>query len=105
LAFGIAVGEIAESFSDRMEHHLKLPAQCAVASIVGCEFCLDIGAALAQHSDISERNLREFDDFETSDAFDDDRRRTRFYLSLVIRPGCFARDGACRIRPAVAPRQ
>lgn len=87
LAIGIGAGEIAESLSNRMEHRLKLLAQCRVASIVGCEFCLDIGAALAQHSEITERHLLELDDFETSDAFNDDERLVlRFATALSERP-------------------
>lgn len=51
--------------------------------MVGCEFCLDIGAALAQQSSLSERQLLELNQFETSDAFDDDERLVlRFATAL-----------------------
>ncbi len=87
LAIGIGAGEIAESLSNRMEHRLKFLAQCRVAPIVGCDFCLDFGAALAQHSEITERHLLELDDFETSDAFNDDERLVlRFATALSERP-------------------
>jgi AhpD family alkylhydroperoxidase len=74
LLAGIAAAEAGGMLSNRLDRKLKMLAEFRVAALVGCEFCLDIGAALAEHSDLDERQLTELHDFETSDAFDDDER-------------------------------
>lgn len=93
ILMGVAAGETAEMVSTRLDGRLKLLAQFRVASIVGCEFCLDVGAALARYEDLDERQLLELHDFERSDAFNEDER-------LVLR---FA-TGLSEV-PARAPKE
>ena len=57
--------------SARVEGRLKQLAELKVAAIVGCEYCLDIGSALARHEDVTERQLRELPTHRDSDAFDE----------------------------------
>jgi AhpD family alkylhydroperoxidase len=83
LAFGIVSSEIAEAFSGRLDERLKLLAQCRVASIVGCDFCLDIQAALAQGSGLTDRQLLELAAFETSDAFTEDERLVLRFATVL----------------------
>ncbi len=74
LAAGIGAAEAAERLSARADYDLKLLAQSRVAAMVGCEFCLDVGAALAHEAGISQRKLTELHMFESSSAFDETER-------------------------------
>jgi AhpD family alkylhydroperoxidase len=81
LATGAA--EFGGIVSNRVPPTLKMLAEFRVASIVGCEFCLDIGAALAEYEDLDQRKITELSDFETSDAFSEDERLVlRFATAL-----------------------
>jgi AhpD family alkylhydroperoxidase len=70
LAVGHAVFETAVLFSAKVEPRLKQLAELKVAAIIGCEYCLDIGSALARHEDVTEVQLRELSKHRDSDAFD-----------------------------------
>jgi AhpD family alkylhydroperoxidase len=48
---------------------LKELAALKAATMVGCEFCLDIGSMLARRSGASERQVRELATYRDSDAF------------------------------------
>jgi AhpD family alkylhydroperoxidase len=87
LAIGIGASEMAETFSNRVDYRLKLLAQQRVAAMVGCDFCLDIGAALAPEAGMTERQVLELNDFEGSDAFDDTEKLVlRFATALTELP-------------------
>src|SRR6266536_2891704 len=45
-----------------------------MAALVTCEFCLDIGSALARATGIAEAQLRDLPRFRDSDAFDADEK-------------------------------
>ena len=61
-------------------------AEFRVASMVGCAFCLDIGAALAEYEGLDPRQVLEINEFATSDAFSDDERLVlRFATALSER--------------------
>ena len=115
LAIGLEAFEAAESLSKKVDGRLKLLAECRVASLVGCEFCLDLGAALAAASGLTERKLLELHDFETSDAFDDDERLVlRYAATLSTTPAvvapelramlvdCFGTAGLTELTAAIA---
>ena len=73
--------------SGKVDYHLKLFAQSQVATMVGCEFCLDIGSALAHEAGVTQRKLIELHQFETSDAFDETERLVlRFASNLTAVP-------------------
>lgn len=69
LAGNVAM-ELAFERSHRVEERLKGLAEVKVATMVGCEFCIDIGSMIGLKSGIAERQLRELHDYAVSDAFD-----------------------------------
>jgi len=79
--------------SGRVDYSLKLLAQARVASLVGCEFCLDVGSGLAQEAQIPVRQLLELARFETSDAFDQrERLALRIATALTATPAIVPPD-------------
>lgn len=74
IAAGIGASEMAETLSARVDYELKLLAQSMVASMVGCEFCLDVSAALAQTAHVDRDKLLDLHRFEQSSAFDETER-------------------------------
>ena len=74
LAAGTVAFELGVATSARVDPRLKILAELKVASIVACEYCLDIGSALARHEGLDERQLRELPAHRNSDAFDDEER-------------------------------
>ena len=80
LLVGTSAYEIAQIFSSRVETRLKKLAELHTAALVHCQFCLDIGSALAHYGGISERQLRELRDYQSSDAFD---TREKLVLSFA----------------------
>lgn len=74
LLFATAGYELATGLSARVEPRLKTLANSKVAAIVACEYCLDIGGAIAPGEGISERQLLELARYRTSEAFDDEER-------------------------------
>jgi len=54
----------------RLPAELKTLATAKAAMVVECEFCLDIGAALARHEGVSEAKLRALPAYADSDEFD-----------------------------------
>src|SRR5438552_16133876 len=45
-----------------------------VATRVGCQFCIDIGAALGRKAGVTEKQLRELHEYRTSAEFSDEER-------------------------------
>ncbi len=72
----LAVGfyETALLLSNRVDPRLKELAELKAASLVGCEFCLDIGSALAHSSGLTERQLTDLPRYATSDAYTDEQK-------------------------------
>lgn len=61
---------------ERAPHVPKLLAELAVlraATLVGCEFCIDIGSEMARRSGLTEDQLRNLHDAHASDLFGDDQ--------------------------------
>ena len=55
---GYGAFEIALERSARVEERLKELAGAKAAMVAGCEFCLDIGSALARRGGVTEAQLR-----------------------------------------------
>jgi AhpD family alkylhydroperoxidase len=55
--------------SHRVDEKLKLLAATKAATMVGCEFCIDIGSALGRGAGVTEEQLRDFHDYRESPAF------------------------------------
>jgi AhpD family alkylhydroperoxidase len=58
----------------RVDERIKDLAATKVATRVGCEFCIDIGAALSRKAGATEKQLREFHEYRTSPEFSDAER-------------------------------
>lgn len=69
LLVGYGVFELALDRSHLVDNHLKELAALKTAALVGCEFCIDIGSALARHSGVTEQQLRDLSRYEESEAF------------------------------------
>ncbi len=66
LSFGL--GRKAEKW-DRCDENLKTFAHMAVASLVGCSFCLDYGYFMAHNKGLDEAKAREVPRWRESDIF------------------------------------
>src|SRR6266536_169567 len=71
---GTATYEMALLGSARVDPRLKQLAELKAAALFTCEFCLDIGSALARATGIAEAQLRDLPRFRDSDAFDADEK-------------------------------
>jgi AhpD family alkylhydroperoxidase len=58
----------------RVDERIKDLAATKVAMRVGCEFCIDIGAALGRKAGATEQQLRELHEYRTSAAFSERER-------------------------------
>lgn len=74
LLVATGVFELGVVTSASLDSRLKGLAQLKAASIVACEYCLDIGSAMARHEGLDERQLRELHHHRTSDAYDETER-------------------------------
>lgn len=69
---GANVGyELALMTSGRVPARLKALAELKAGTVITCEFCIDIGSALARHAGITEAQLRALPSYRTSEHFDD----------------------------------
>ncbi|MFI6171792.1 carboxymuconolactone decarboxylase family protein [Nocardia sp. NPDC051052] len=71
LLFSTMVFESALLFTNRLDPKLKELAELKTAGLVNCEFCLDIGSALAQSAGLTEQQLADLPRYRTSDAYTD----------------------------------
>lgn len=69
IAAATGVYETALLLSNRLDPKLKELAELKTASLVTCEFCLDIGSALAHGAGVTEQQVRDLPRHETSPAF------------------------------------
>lgn len=69
LLLGHSMMELALDRSNLVDDRLKELAVMKAALMVGCEFCIDIGSALARESGITEEQLRGLPEYRESDAF------------------------------------
>jgi AhpD family alkylhydroperoxidase len=66
---GQSLFELSLERAKQVDNHLKELANLKAASVVGCEFCLDIGSFIASGSGIAEQQLRDLPFHGESDAF------------------------------------
>ncbi len=69
LLLGYGMMELGFESSKLVDEHLKSLAVLKAATMVGCEFCIDIGSALSRAEGVTEEQLRELPAFEQSEAF------------------------------------
>lgn len=85
VAGGIAGMESAMLLSNRMAPKLKELAELKAAGMVSCEFCLDIGSALASGAGITEQQLRDLPRYEESTAYTDLEKLVIGYAEAMTR--------------------
>ncbi|MEU7143038.1 carboxymuconolactone decarboxylase family protein [Nocardia sp. NPDC046473] len=71
ILFSTMMFESALLFANRLDPKLKELAELKTAGLVNCEFCLDIGSALAQSAGLTEQQLADLPRYRTSDAYTD----------------------------------
>lgn len=100
------VYEIGVASCARVESRLKILAELKVAAIVSCEYCLDIGSALARHEGLAEDQLRELHRHGTSDAFDEVERTVLDLAEALTRvPSTVDDDLRSRLDEHLTPAQ
>ena len=55
--------------ANRVDERLKDLAATRVATIVGCQFCIDIGSALGRKAGVTEEQLQDFHNYPTSPLY------------------------------------
>ncbi|NDK88233.1 carboxymuconolactone decarboxylase family protein [Gordonia desulfuricans] len=65
----VGVYETAVLLSNKLDPTLKDLAELKSAGLVNCEFCLDIGSAIATHSGVTAQQIRDLPVYRDSDAF------------------------------------
>lgn len=78
LLLGYGTLELAFERSNLLDKGLKSLVVLKAATVVGCEFCTDIGSALSRAEGVAEEQLRALPNFERSEAFS-------FLEKLVLR--------------------
>ena len=68
LNFSFSLGRKAQKW-DQCDENLKTFAHMAVASLVGCSFCLDLGYFMAHNEGLDEAKAREVPRWRESDVF------------------------------------
>jgi 4-carboxymuconolactone decarboxylase len=85
LLLGYGMFELALERSNLVDEHLKSLAALKAATMVGCEFCIDIGSALSRAEGVTEVQLRELPTFERSEAFSYLEKLVLRYAAAVTR--------------------
>ncbi|MEV0342701.1 carboxymuconolactone decarboxylase family protein [Nocardia sp. NPDC050713] len=70
-------------FANRLDPRLKELAELKAAGLVNCEFCLDIGSAIAQSSGLTERQITDLPRYRTSDAYTELEKLVIAYAEAV----------------------
>ncbi len=74
LLAGYGAFELATEKATRAPAHLKFLGEIRAASLVGCEYCLDIATMLSKKTSVTEAQLRDLHRWRESEHFDDDER-------------------------------
>jgi AhpD family alkylhydroperoxidase len=61
--------EFGTERSHKVNEKLKDLAATKAATVIGCQFCIDIGSALGRKAGVSEEQLHDFHDYRESAAF------------------------------------
>jgi AhpD family alkylhydroperoxidase len=69
----------------RVDERLKDLAATRVATMVGCQFCIDIASALSREAGVTEAQLRDFHNYRTSPEFSDEERVVMDYAEELTK--------------------
>jgi AhpD family alkylhydroperoxidase len=85
LLLGYGAFEQATAKQHHVEEHLKVLAELKAAALVNCEFCCDIGSALAREAGVSEEQLQALPHYRESEAFGELERLVLDYATAMSR--------------------
>jgi AhpD family alkylhydroperoxidase len=74
-----------QEHAHRVDERLKDLAATRVATLVGCQFCIDIGSALGRKAGVTEQQLRDFHDYRTSPEFSEEERVVMEYAEELTK--------------------
>ena len=74
IAIGVGSYEAGLFLSSRLDTRTKHLASAKAASMIGCQFCLDIGSALSSAMGVTERDLLSLRRYRESEAFTEQER-------------------------------
>jgi AhpD family alkylhydroperoxidase len=77
-----------EWFQERADHvdeRLKDLAATRVATMVGCQFCIDIGSALGRKAGVTDEQLRDFHNYRTSPLYSVEERLVMEYAEELTK--------------------
>jgi alkylhydroperoxidase family enzyme len=103
LNFSFSVGRKAQKW-DQCDENLKTFAHMAVASLVGCSFCLDFGYFAAQHQGLDVAKAREVPRWRESDIFTPLERDVMEYAEAMTQtPPTVTDEMSARLLDALGP--
>ncbi|GEM31847.1 hypothetical protein NN3_28540 [Nocardia neocaledoniensis NBRC 108232] len=79
--------ETALLLSNKLDPRLKELAELKTAGLVGCQFCLDIGSALAHTSGLTREQITDLGRYRTSDAYSElEKAVLAFAEAMTVTP-------------------
>jgi hypothetical protein len=103
LNFGFGIGRKAQKW-DKCDENLKSFAHMAVASLVGCSFCLDIGYFFAHNQGLDVTKTREVPRWRESDVFTPLERDVMEYAEAITQtPPTVTDELSSRLLEALGP--
>ncbi|MEU8896980.1 carboxymuconolactone decarboxylase family protein [Nocardia sp. NPDC048505] len=106
IGFAVAVYETMLLLSNRLDPKLKELAELKVAGLVNCEFCLDIGSALARSAGLSEQQIVDLPRHRTSAAYTDlERLVISFAEAMTVTPAIGLDDLRADLRTHLSKAQ
>ncbi|KAA0021150.1 carboxymuconolactone decarboxylase family protein [Antrihabitans cavernicola] len=73
--------------SNRVDSKLVALANLKTAGMINCEFCLDIGSALAHSDGVTEQQIRDLPRYKTSAAYNDEEKLViAFAEAMTVTP-------------------
>ncbi|MEV4702772.1 carboxymuconolactone decarboxylase family protein [Actinoplanes sp. NPDC049316] len=103
LDFSFRVGRSAQKW-DRCDANLKSYAHMAVASLVGCSFCLDLGYFAAHNEGLDVAKAREVPRWRESDVFTPLERDVMAYAEAMTQtPPAVTDEMSARLLAALGP--
>ncbi|MCM6773124.1 carboxymuconolactone decarboxylase family protein [Nocardia sp. CDC159] len=70
-------------FANRLDPKLKELAELKIAGMINCEYCLDIGSALANSGGLTEQQILDLPKYKTSDAYSELEKLVLAYAEAV----------------------
>jgi AhpD family alkylhydroperoxidase len=71
--------------ASRVDERLKDLAATRVATLVGCQFCIDIGSALGRKAGVTDEQLRDFHNYRTSPLYSAEEKLVMEYAEEMTK--------------------